>query len=140
MDLTPKHHWWRSIFHCCLPLTASSSACDGDAKEKGGERRDNADLVSTVPPLKVITSECKIADGDNIETPTTACTERSDGEELNCRLYSTMSVVDIPTIMYYIFTQQRMILSKGLMSTMTMMLVIPITLIIGMQIQSMSIY
>lgn len=110
-------------------------------KETCDGRRNNNYLVLTVPPLKVITSECKIADGDNIDTPSTACTERSDGEELNCCLHSTISIADIiPTMMYYIFIQQKTISSKGLMSTMTMMLVIPMTLIIGMQIQSMSMY
>ena len=148
MDLTPKSRCWRSIFSCCRPPTFSSQNFDDDAKEQEDGFHNKQFLFSTVPPLKVMTSACcKIDMGENLDTPTTACSDRSDGEALVIVFipfthFRCTNHVSFSNTMQSIRRDQKMILSnsRGAMSKVliAMMLVIRTALITGMRILSMS--
>ena len=90
MDLTPQNDCWWPIFRCCRPWSTAlldSTDDDDDAGQDHDEycNGSNDCTFSITPPLKVITTGCKLvsldAMGGNIDTPTTAGSESSDGEE-----------------------------------------------------------
>ena len=82
MDLTPKNHCWWPMFNCCRPPTVPTSS--DDAEQDTDEYFHNEYLFSISPPLKITTTSGKDGVGDevavNLDTPTTACTDRSAGE------------------------------------------------------------